>query len=209
MKFTSIILALLLAPSVAVADLPANGSGSDAAAVGVGVGRRLGGKSAKSGSNGSAIKLSEEEAEANSNANEAEVSAMAMGGGDKKKSCAASRPAVAIEQVAIAFFLAEMGLVGLKGSFPPSIAAFIESNYDPSIDPDIDDDEYQAVFFLINRVLSEMSCEEYIKGQETSVFMKLILSTGQGPSPFGPWLKLKEELSGTAAFGEIVANLGN
>ena len=59
-----------------------------------------------------------------------------------------------------------------------------------------------------------MSCEEYIKGQEASVLMKLILSTGRvpstdGPMMFSPWLKLKEELSGSAAFGEIVANLGN
>ena len=201
MKFTSIILALLLAPSVAVADLPANGSGSDAAAVGR---LGLGGKSAR---------MLEEEAEANSNANEAEVSAMAMGGGDKKKSCAAARPAVAIEQVAIAIFLVEMDLVKLKGSFPPSIATFIESNYDPSIDPDIDENDL-GVIFLINRVLSEMSCEEYIEGQEASVLMKLILSTGKvpstdGPMMFSPWLKLKDELSGSAAFGEIVANLGN
>ena len=158
MKFTSIILALLLAPpSVAVADLPANGSGSDgdAAAVGVGVGRRLGGKSATatSGSNGSARML-EEEAEANSNTTEAEVSAMAMGGGKKKKSCAASRPAVAIEQVLIAFYLEEMNVVrpGSSGSFPPSIATFIESNYDPSIDPDIDRPGIRAVSSLINRV---------------------------------------------------------
>ena len=116
----------------------------------------------------------EEEAEANSNTNEAEVSAMAMGGGKKKKSCAASRPAVAIEQVLIAFFLEEMGVeFFVKPTFiPPSIATFIESNYDPSIDTDID--ENLGVFSLINRVLSEMSCEEYIEGQEASVLMKLL-----------------------------------
>lgn len=181
MKFTSIILALLLAPSKA--DLPANsGSGSDAAA------GRLGGKSAR---------MLEEEAEA-------DESAMAMGGGRNKKGCAASRPAVAVEQIAIAYFLTEMLLDGpfSSGFVPfPSVVSFLDSNYDESID-DISGPE--GIVFFINRVLSEMSCEEYIEGQKASVLFKLSTSG----DPFGPWGGLKETL-GSADFDAIKANLGN
>ena len=184
MKFTSIILALLLAPSKA--DLPANsGSGSDAAA------GRLGGKSAR---------MLEEEAEA-------DESAMAMGGGKNKKGCAASRPAVAVEQVFIAFLLTDMLFDGGpfdSGFAPfPSLVSFFNSNYDESID-DISDDIYIVVAFLINRVLSEMSCEEYIEGQKASVLFKLSTSG----DPFGPWGGLKETFA-SADFDAIKANLGN
>ena len=72
---------------------------------------------------------------------EADESAMAMGGGRNKKGCSASRPAVAVEQIAIAYFLTEMLVDGPFGSgfLPfPSIVSLFESNYDESID-DISD----------------------------------------------------------------------
>ena len=166
-----------MAPSEA--DLPANGSGSDAAS-------RLGGKSAR---------MLEEEAEA-------EELTMAMGGGRQKKSCAAAKPAVAIEQMLIAFALTDFVGPLSKIIVSPSILAFVESNYDPSNDPPLN--KPSGFFYLVNRVLSEMSCDEYIEGQEASVLFKLSTSG----APFGPWGLLKEEF-GSAAFGEIAANLHN
>lgn len=180
MKFTSIILALLLAPSKA--DHPASGSGSDAAA------GRLGGKSTR-------MLMSEEEA------------MMGGGGGKKDKSCAAAQPGIAVEQVVLSYLvkLAAVEIVTAAGGLweayqIPSIKAFVTANYDESKDyPPVSP---EAIFFLINRVYSEMSCEEYTEGQEASLLLKLITET----LPFGPWGAMTGELR-VGAFGEEMASI--
>jgi hypothetical protein len=182
MKFTSIILALLLAPSKA--DHPASGSGSDAAA------GRLGGKSTR-------MLMSEEEA------------MMGGGGGgkDNSNSCAAAYPGIAVEQVALSYLvkIAVLEIVdevgGPYNAFQiPSFNAFVTSNYDPSKDyPPVDP---VSIFLLINRVYSEMSCEEYTEGQEASLLLKLIT----GDLPFGPWGAMTSELR-VGALGEEMAVL--
>lgn len=178
MKFTSIILALLLAPSKA--DLPASGNGSDNAA------GRLGGKSTRMLEGG--------------------------GGGDgggNSNSCAAANPGIAVEQVFLSYVikLAALEIVDAVGDpyvafLIPSIKTFVTSNYDPDKDLPL----YGPIgyFYLINRVLSEMSCEEYIEGQEASALFKLITSD----LPFGPWSALSNEL-GAGNFGKEMASLAS
>ena len=185
MKFTSIILALLLAPSKA--DHPASGSGSDAAA------GRLGGKSTR---------MLEEEA----------MMGGGGGGNDNSKSCAALQPGIAVEQVVLSYLvkIAALDIVDTVGgpwnAFQiPSLNAFVTANYDSSKDyPPVDP---VGIFLLINRVYSEMSCEEYTEGQEASLLLKLITDD----LPFGPWGAMTSELR-VGALGEeraaIVGDIG-
>ena len=184
MKFTSIILALLLAPSKA--DHPA--SGSDAAA------GRLGGKSTR---------MLEEEA------------MMGGGGGgggkDNSKSCAATQPGIAVEQVVLSYLvkLAALEIIdevdGPYNAFKiPSINAFVKANYDPSKDivPPV---VPVGIFLFINRVYSEMSCEEYVEGQEASLLLNLIT----GDLPFGPWGTMTSDLRVGALGGEMAGIFGD
>jgi hypothetical protein len=183
MKFTSIILALLLAPSKA--DHPASGSGSDAAA------GRLGGKSTR---------MLEEEA----------MMGGGGGGNDNSKSCAALQPGIAVEQVVLSYLvkIAALDIVDTVGgpwnAFQiPSLNAFVTANYDSSKDyPPVDP---VGIFLLINRVYSEMSCEEYTEGQEASLLLKLITDD----LPFGPWGAMTSELRVGALGEEMAAIVGD
>ena len=183
MKFTSIILALLLAPSKA--DHPASGSGSDAAA------GRLGGKSTS---------MLEEEA----------MMGGGGGGNDNSKSCAALQPGIAVEQVVLSYLvkIAALDIVDTVGgpwnAFQiPSLNAFVTANYDSSKDyPPVDP---VGIFLLINRVYSEMSCEEYTEGQEASLLLKLITDD----LPFGPWGAMTSELRVGALGEEMAAIVGD
>jgi len=136
---------------------------------------------------------------------------MGGGGGGKYKSCAAANPGIAVEQVVLSYLvkMAALEIVnaagGLYNAFLiPSLNAFVTANYDPSKDivPPVNP---VGIFLLINRVYSEMSCEEYIEGQEASLLLKLITDA----LPFGPWGTMTSELRVGALGEEMAAIVGD
>ena len=132
------------------------------------------------------------------------------GGNGNSKSCAALQPGIAVEQVVLSYLvkIAALDIVDTVGgpwnAFQiPSLNAFVTANYDSSKDyPPVDP---VGIFLLINRVYSEMSCEEYTEGQEASLLLKLITDD----LPFGPWGAMTSELRVGALGEEMAAIVGD